>query len=359
MNNRLTLQDPERVSKIISTSAATEQDRCWMRLALDEARKGLGATSPNPPVGAVVVKNGQFVSKGYHHKAGGPHAEVEAIKGTTKEQLRGATLYVTLEPCSTQGRTPPCVKAIQKAGFRRVVVGAVDPNPQHAGAGLTQLQDAGILIVAGVMELECKELIRFFTKHITTGKPYVIAKTGMTLDGRITPPRGGSQWITSETAREDVQKLRSMVDAILVGGETVRQDNPQLTLRGPHAKLDRPQPLRVVVTKSGDVPHSAHLFTDEHRERTKLFHVEHLDPVLTKLGKSGVTSVLLECGGRLMAHAFENRMVDEVVFYLAPLIGGGARRAVEGEDFRCQLVDPVMEMTGEDLRVWAKIRYED
>lgn len=359
MNNCLTLQDPKRVSKIISSSSATANDREWMRLALDEAYKGLGSTSPNPPVGAVIVKNGQFVSKGFHRKAGEAHAEIRAMESVPEDQLRGATLYVTLEPCSTQGRTPPCVQAIRKAGFRRVVVGSVDPNPRHAGDGLIQLQDAGIQIVAGVMEAECNELIRFFSKHILSGRPYVIAKTGMTLDGRITPPPGRSQWITSERARADVQRLRSMVDAILIGGETLRKDNPQLTLRDEFAPQDRPQPWRVIVSRSGEVPHNAKVFTDQYRDRTKLFHVEHLDPVFTKLGKIGVSSVLLECGGRLMAHAFENQMVDEVVFYVAPMIGGGERRAVEGQDFRCHLVDPVTEMVGPDLRVSAKVRYED
>lgn len=328
-----------------------------MRLALQEAHKGLGSTSPNPPVGAVLVRNGRFIAKGHHLVAGGPHAEVNAIRAADPELTRGATLYVTLEPCSTHGRTPPCVDAIRRAGISRVVAGSVDPNPQNTMTGLKRLKKAGVAVSQGVLEKECDELIRFFRKHVTTGRPYVIAKTGMTLDGRITPANASTGWITGEQARDDVQRLRSTVDAILIGGETLRQDNPRLTLRGDHAKLTRPQPWRVIVTKSGDVPKEAAVFTDEHRDRTKLFHVEHLDSVLDELGGMGVTSVLLECGGRLMAHAFERELVDEVTFYIAPFIGGGERRAVEGRDFQCRLVSPRVESIGTDFRITAAVRY--
>ncbi|MFT5469207.1 MAG: diaminohydroxyphosphoribosylaminopyrimidine deaminase [Verrucomicrobiales bacterium] len=362
-----------------------ELDAYWMKLALEEARLGLGATSPNPPVGAVIVKDGLFLAKGHHERAGEPHAEVMAIRASAAagSDPRGATIYVTLEPCSTTGRTPPCVEAIREAGISRVVIGAVDPNPDHAGRGIEILREAGIEAESGVLEAECANLIRFFAKHIQTGRPYVIAKTGMTLDGRITPPEGGSQWITSEESRMDVQRLRSEVDAILIGGETLRRDNPRLTLRGEFAGRSRPQPLRIVVTQNGQLPKESLVFTDEHLDRTRVFHVEHpeaefaeiptieprnaeiitnpardLDHVLLQLGESGVTSVLLECGGRLMGHAFEQQIVDEIQFYVAPLIGGGNRRAVEGEDFRCELVDPKWEAVGSDLRVTAAIRYD-
>lgn len=339
-----------------------ELDAYWMRLALEQARLGLGGTSPNPPVGAVLVKDGLFLAKAHHERAGEPHAEVLAIRtaAAAGADPRGATIYVTLEPCSTTGRTPPCVDAIGEAGIKRVVAGAVDPNPEHAGRGIETLHEMGIDAETGVCREECEHLIRFFAKHIRTGRLFVIAKTGMTLDGRITPPAGGShsQWITSEESRADVQRLRSEVDAILVGGETVRRDNPRLTIRGEFAKRDRPQPLRVVVTRSGELPPEALIFTDEHRARTKVFHVEHLEPVLAELGRMGLTSVLLECGGRLMGHAFEQQLVDEVQFFVAPLIGGGERRAVEGEGFRCELVDPKWEPVGADLRVTAAVRYE-
>ena len=333
-------------------------DSYWMRLALDEGKKGLGKTSPNPPVGAVLVKDGRFLSKGHHQKCGEAHAEIAAIASADQEHVVGSTLYVTLEPCSTKGKTGACATAIKKAGITRVVVGSVDPNPKHAGKGLQKLKRAKIEVHSGMLEEECDRLIRFFRKHITTGRPYVIAKTGMTLDGRITPPNGGSQWITSEIARQDVQRLRADVDAILVGGETVRKDDPRLTVRGDLA-VGREQPLRVIVTKSGRIPKKSKVLTDEFKKRTRVFHVEHLDSVLDELGESGVTSVLLECGGRLMAHAFEAKLVDEVTFYVAPLIGGGGRRAVEGKGWRCRLIDPTVDKVGPDLRITAPVEFEE
>ncbi len=350
--------NPRRLLNRIS-NPETVDDEHWMRLAADEARKGLGSTSPNPPVGAVLVKNGLFLAKGHHQQAGGPHAEIAAMQAAGAANLEGATLYVTLEPCSTKGRTGACTTAIKKAGIRRVVIGCLDPNPKHAGKAIKTLERAGIGTRTGILEADCESLIRFFAKHIATGRPYVIAKTGMTLDGRITPPNGGSRWITGETARQDVQRLRSEVDAILVGGETVRKDNPNLTLRGRFAQDRTIQPWRIVVTKSGRIPKKSTILTDEFKDRTKVFHVEQLEPVLDELGQMGVMSVLLECGGRLMARAFADRLVDEVTFYVAPLIGGGGRRAVEGKGFRCQLVDPKIEPMGRDVRVSASIRYEE
>ncbi len=331
-----------------------------MELALEEARKGLGKTSPNPPVGAVIVLDGQVLGAGYHEVAGGPHAEVLALRAAQSAgaEVAGATIYVTLEPCSTTGRTPPCVDALISAGLRRAVVGSTDPNPRHAGAGFETLRRSGIEVATGVLESACDSLIRYFRKHVLTGRPYVIAKTGMTLDGRITPLPGGSSWITGEDARLDVQRLRAEVDAVLVGGETVRQDNPRLTLRGPHA-LGRTQPLRVVVTRSGNVPEHAILFTDEHRDRTRVFHVEQLEPVFEALGGDGVCSVLLECGGRLLGEAFASKLVDEVIFYVAPVIGGGPRRAVEGEGFRVKLLAPEIAWFGRDVRYRATVDYTE
>jgi diaminohydroxyphosphoribosylaminopyrimidine deaminase/5-amino-6-(5-phosphoribosylamino)uracil reductase len=333
-------------------------DEVWMRLAMAEARKGLGRTSPNPPVGAVVVRDGRMLSTGYHDQAGGPHAEVQALRDGKARgvDLAGATMYVTLEPCSTTGRTPPCVEALIEARLRRIVVGSTDPNPRHAGNGLEVLRRAGLEVESGVLAPACDDLIRYFRKHILTGRPFVVAKTGMTLDGRITPVPGGSRWITGEAARLDVQRLRGEVDAILVGGETVRKDNPRLTLRGAEA-LRRAQPMRVVVTRSGELPADAILFTDEHRERTRVFHVEHLEPVLDALGAEGVCSVLLECGGRLSGEAFAKRLVDEVVFYVAPVIGGGPERAVAGEGFRARLSAPEIVWFGADLRYRAAVDY--
>jgi diaminohydroxyphosphoribosylaminopyrimidine deaminase/5-amino-6-(5-phosphoribosylamino)uracil reductase len=340
----------------MSTAEASEAAERWMDLALAEGRRGLGRTSPNPAVGAVIVSGGEVLGAGHHARAGEAHAEVNALRAAAAagRDVADAELYVTLEPCSTTGRTPPCVDAILGAGLRRVTVGTVDPNPRHAGAGIRLLREAGVEVRVGVREDACAELIRGFRKHVLTGRPYVIAKTGMTLDGRITPLAGGSRWITGEAAREDVQRLRSEVDAILVGGETVRRDDPRLTLRGPWAE-GREQPWRVVVTRSGDLPTEAVLFTDEHRDRTLVFHVEQLEPVFSDLGRRGMTLVLLECGGRLLAEAFAGGWVDEVVFYVAPIIGGGERRAVEGGGFLRRLRDPEAVWFGPDLRYRARV----
>jgi len=341
----------------MSTAEANEEAERWMDLALAEARRGLGRTSPNPAVGAVIVSGGEVVAAGHHARAGEAHAEVHALRAAAGKELAEAELFVTLEPCSTTGRTPPCVGAILESGLRRVTVGAVDPNPRHAGAGIRILREAGMEVRVGIRREACEELIRGFRKHVLTGLPYVIAKTGMTLDGRITPLAGTARWITGEAAREDVQRLRSEVGAIVVGGETVRQDDPRLTLRGPWAE-GREQPWRVVVTRSGDLPEKALLFTDEHRHRTVVFHVEHLEPVFRDLGQRGVTMVLLECGGRLMAEAFAGGWVDEVVFYIAPVIGGGERRAVEGEGFRIALGDPEISRFGADVCYRARVLVE-
>lgn len=298
-------------------------DEKFMRAALREAAKGLGHTSPNPAVGAVIVRSGRIIARGWHHRAGQPHAEIDAIRALKNPALaRGATLYVTLEPCSTHGRTPPCCDAIRAHGFTRVVVGAVDPNPQHAGGGLKILRKAGIDVTSGVLGAECTALNRPFNKWITSGLPWVVAKAGLSLDGRFTRPPGEGQWITSPESRHHAMRLRAMADAIIVGARTVRADNPKLTIRGLPRFADK-QPLRVVLTKSGDLPRDAHLFTDEHRERTVVFQRKTLRRVLRDLGRRGIAAVLIEGGGRVLGDAFDARLVDEVHFYLAPILCGG------------------------------------
>jgi len=326
-----------------------------MRLALAQARKGLGATSPNPAVGAVLVKRGQILSRGYHHRAGLPHAEIEALKKTTK--ARGATLYVTLEPCSTHGRTGPCTEAVIAAGVKRVVIGAIDPNPAHAGRGVEILRKAGIEVTTGVLDKECTELNKAFNKWVVTQMPYVIAKAGMTLDGRISLPPGEGQWITNPDSRADAQKLRAIVDAILVGAETVRVDNPKLTVRGLRAFR---QPWRIVLTRTGNLPADAHLFTDEHKERTLVFKGKPLRGVLKELGKRGVTSALIEGGGEVLGQAFDKRLVDEVVFYIAPILAGGPKLAVGGQGAGATVDSIRLEQIayrriGSDIRVSGKV----
>ena len=298
-------------------------DEKFMRLALREAARGVGRTSPNPAVGAVIVKAGRVLAKGWHRCAGEPHAEIEALRALKKPELaRGASLYVTLEPCCTHGRTPPCTDAIAAAGLARVVVGATDPNPLHAGRGFAVLQKAGIAVTSGILAAKCAALNAAFNKWITTGLPLVIAKAGISLDGRLTRPPGEGAWLTSAKSRADAMGLRAQVDAILVGAGTVRADNPRLTVRGLRGSAGR-QPWRVVLTRGGRLPKDAHLFSDEHRERTLVFRGKSLRSVLRALAARGCTSVLIEGGGALLGSAFDARLVDRVHFYIAPLLCGG------------------------------------
>lgn len=329
-------------------------DETMMRAALAEGARGLGLTSPNPPVGAVVVRDGEIIGRGWHHKAGEPHAEPDAIADAGLEVCAGATLYVTLEPCSTHGRTPPCTQAIIDAKFARVVVGTTDPNPAHAGAGLDILRAAGIEVVSGVCETEARDLIRFFSKLITTGMPWVIAKSATTLDGKTTLPVGEGQWISSTESREDVQRWRRQCDAILVGGETFRIDNPSLTLRGEHA-ANRPQPLRVVLTSDASLPGGHKLYTDEHSDRTRIHRGLTLQESLKSLGEEGIASVMLESGGKLLSHALAERLVDEVILYLAPILGGGSSRLIHDESIVARLEQVEVERIGPDVRVRGRI----
>ena len=303
-----------------------------MHIALDQAKRGVGLTSPNPPVGAVIVAQGKIIGQGYHRKAGGPHAEIEAIKAAKIDHpklLPGAALFVTLEPCCTRGRTNPCTDAIKSCGIKRVVWGAQDPNPKHLGRAQEILTAAGISVTTGVLGDECREMIRPFAKWITTGLPYVIAKVGQSLDGRITRPAGEGQWITSSAARAHSLRLRSRVDAIIVGAETIRQDNPLLTLRG-GGQSGKEQPLRVILTRSGDLPKTAHVFTDEFKARTLVLRDLDFPQVLQELGSRGIVSVLVEGGADVMGQAFRNRAVDEAVWYIAPLICGSGVASVGG-----------------------------
>ena len=305
----------------------TEED--WMRLALQEARKGIGKTSPNPAVGAVIIKNGQLLSKGWHRRAGLLHAEIEAIQALPDPaQANGSTIFITLEPCSTYGRTPPCVDTIVRNGFKRVVVGTMDPNPAHAGRGIGILREAGIVVIIGVLEKECRQLNEAFNKWIVTKRPLVIAKCAMSLDGRITRKPGESQWITTEKARKHVHQLRSSVDAIMVGAETVRRDNPQLTIRGLGKRAAQRQPWRVVISRSGRLPSDSALLIDLWKNRTLIF--DDLAKALTELGKRQLTSILIEGGGELLGSAFDQNLVDRVAFFFAPNLVGGDKSAVAG-----------------------------
>jgi diaminohydroxyphosphoribosylaminopyrimidine deaminase/5-amino-6-(5-phosphoribosylamino)uracil reductase len=337
--------------------AAAEDER-FMRAALREARRGLGRTSPNPAVGAVIVRRGRIIARGFHRRAGLPHAEVEALRALkTSASAAGATLCVTLEPCSTHGRTPPCVEAIIQAKIARVVIGTIDPNPAHAGRGIALLRAAGIEVAAGILEAECRELNAAFNKWIVSKLPLVIAKAAMSLDGRITRPPGEGQWLTGAAARGDVHRLRAQVDAILVGAGTLRTDNPRLTVRGvPESR----QPWRVVVAGREPLPKSAHLFADEHHERTLIYRGKTLRAVLRDLGRRQVTSVLIEGGTRVFGEAFDERLVDRVQFYLAPLLCGGPAVVVGGKGAArtadsLALINPTYTRIGKDLRLTAAV----
>jgi diaminohydroxyphosphoribosylaminopyrimidine deaminase/5-amino-6-(5-phosphoribosylamino)uracil reductase len=220
-------------------------DEKLMRLALRLAAKGRGKTSPNPMVGAVVVRGERIIGRGYHHKAGEPHAEVLALR-QAGDRARGATLYLNLEPCSHFGRTPPCTQAILQAGIRRVVAGMKDPNPLVAGKGIRRLRRAGVQVDMGILAAECRELNAPFCKYITTGKPFIILKTACSLDGKIATGSGDSRWISSEESRRYVHHLRLHVDAVMVGSGTVLKDDPLLTVRLSRGE-SYPQPLRVIV----------------------------------------------------------------------------------------------------------------
>ena len=253
----------------------------------------------------------------------------------------------------------PCVDAIIRAGFARVVIGATDPNPAHAGRGIGLLRAAGLAVTAGVLESECCELNAGFNKWIVTRMPLVIAKAGMSLDGRLTRPPGEGQWLTSAASRADAMRLRAQVDAVLIGAQTLRADNPRLTVRGvPCAR----QPWRVVVTRSGDLPKGAHLFTDAHRDRTLVFRGQSLRAVLRELGRREITSVLIEGGGRVLGEAFDRRLVDRVRCYVAPLLCGGPVPAIGGRGVGATadaplLRNPRYDKIGSDLRLTAEVEY--
>lgn len=329
----------------------------FMREALRLGRLGLWATTPNPAVGAVVVKGGRVVSGGYHKKAGGPHAEVSALKPLEGKDLKGATMYVTLEPCCHHGRTPPCTGAVIGSGIKSVVVGALDPNPKVAGKGVKALRRAGIDVTVGVLEPECRALNEWYAKYITTGLPFVTLKLASTLDGRIATSGGESQWITGTDARRHVHRMRGRSDAVMVGVNTVLNDDPLLTVR--HVKGR--DPLRVIVDSTLRTPVDSKvfrglgindgagliIFTAKGAPGRKVSRVQRAGAkvvelprtkdgvgvrmVLKRLGEMGVATVLVEGGGRLSASLIKAGMVDRVSLFFSPLILGADAKASIGD----------------------------
>jgi diaminohydroxyphosphoribosylaminopyrimidine deaminase / 5-amino-6-(5-phosphoribosylamino)uracil reductase len=358
-----------------------------MRRALQLADRGWGRVSPNPLVGAVVLRDGEIVGEGWHEGPGTRHAEVMALEAAGPERSRGATVVCTLEPCDHAGRTPPCTRALIDAGVTRVVAATGDPNPLVDGAGFARLRAAGIDVVHGPMAAESRRMNEAFERHVTTGLPFVTVKTAATLDGKTAAADGTSKWITGEAARADVQRLRAGADAIVVGARTVIADDPALTLREPRYVEARP-PLRVVVDTRGAVAPAARVFDREAptlvatTERAPEERIEawaargaevlvldadatgrvSLLGLMTTLGKREVQGVLVEGGATLAWSVVREGLADKVIVYLAPKLAGGtlAPGILAGEGFvpidgALPLTFMAVEPFGDDLRVEAYV----
>jgi diaminohydroxyphosphoribosylaminopyrimidine deaminase/5-amino-6-(5-phosphoribosylamino)uracil reductase len=361
-------------------------DEKYMRMALRLAKKAKGRTSPNPMVGAVVVKNGKILSTGFHHRAGEAHAEAIALR-KAGPAARGATLYVTLEPCShTNKRTPPCTPLVMQSGVKRVVVAMIDPNPHVSGGGIKALRKAGIETVTGVLQQEALRLNEAFVKYITTGMPFVTLKIAQTLDGKIATASGESQWITGEKSREEGHRLRDTNDAILVGVNTVLKDKPSLTARIPNGR----DPVRVVLDSRLRIPLAAKVLTQKSASKTIVATLTaapttkikklrdagadvlpvksaqgrvDLRDLLRKLGKRGIMSVLVEGGAEVHASAINAGIADKVVLFIAPMLMTGVDSlcAIGGVspvrlDRASRLKDVTVSFVGDDLMIEGYIR---
>ncbi|SJZ54145.1 bifunctional diaminohydroxyphosphoribosylaminopyrimidine deaminase/5-amino-6-(5-phosphoribosylamino)uracil reductase RibD [Garciella nitratireducens] len=327
----------------------------YMKRAIELSKKGIGTVNPNPLVGAVIVKNGRILGEGYHKRYGDAHAEINAFYNA-KEDVKGGTMYVTLEPCSHYGKTPPCVNAIIKKGIKKVVIGMKDPNPLVSGRGIQILKEHGIEVIFGVLEEEIKKLNEIFIHYITTHSPFCILKTAMTLDGKIATIQGDSKWISNEQSRKFVHKIRNQVSAIMVGIGTVLADNPSLTTR-----LENKQgkdPLRIIVDSSARIPLEAKVLHLSSKAKTLIATTQKANPEKIKvledmgvevmitplknnqvdlkflmdyLGKRGVDSVLIEGGATLNFSALEERIVNKVFTFISPkMIGGEMAKAPIG-----------------------------
>lgn len=324
-----------------------------MKLALDLAKKGIGLVNPNPMVGAVIVKDNKIIGKGYHEKYGQNHAEVNAIKSAT-ESIEGSTMYVTLEPCSHYGNTPPCVDRIIKNKISKVVIASHDPNPLVSGRGIKKLRENGIEVVTGILDDENKRLNEVFMKYIIEKIPFVVMKIAMSLDGKICTASGHSKWISCDKSREEVHKLRGNLSAILVGVNTVIKDNPKLTCRIEGGK----NPIRIITDSTLRIPLESNVINDN-QSRTIIVTTDRADykkaeelksrgiellftnskenrvdlkDMIRKLGELKIDSILLEGGSQLNFSALNEGIVDKVQFYIAPKIIGGvnSKTPIEG-----------------------------
>lgn len=365
-------------------------DVFYMKRALELAEKGIGYTSPNPLVGAVIVKSGKIIGEGYHERYGSHHAEVNALRNAT-EDVSGATMYVTLEPCSHYGKTPPCAKAIVESGIKRVVIGLKDPNPLVSGKGIEILKSSGIGVVTGVVEEEGKKLNEIFLKYITTKRPFCILKAAMTLDGKIAASTGDSKWITNEQSRTYVHHLRHRVSGIMVGIQTILADDPMLNTR--LQSSEGKDPHRIIIDSKCRLPLNARVLNmtsnadtivvttekagEESLRRLKdkgaeviitplKNHRVDLNYLMKKLGERSIDSVLLEGGGTLNYSALEEGIVDKVNFFIAPKIIGGnaAKTPVTGEG-KAYMKDAILlrdvhyQSFGEDIMIEGYVRKEE
>jgi len=350
----------------------------YMRRALVLARKGIGKTGPNPAVGCVIVRDGVIVGEGWHKRSGTPHAEVHALAGAG-EMARDADVYVTLEPCAHFGKTPPCAEALVAAGVGRVFAGMVDPNPRVSGRGLARLAAAGIGVVSGILEDDCREVNEPFIKHVTTGLPFVVLKSALTMDGKSATSIGDARWITNERSRRFVHKLRLQVDAIMVGVGTVIADDPELTCRIPGGK----DPLRVVVDSTLRVPLNARLFHLKSGAKTLVAAISgnyakiagiralgadvlicrekdgrvDLHDLMSRLGAMNVQSLLLEGGSTLAGEALRLGLIDKALLFYAPKLVGGdgpglfAGSGVERMEDAIRLKKVTIARFGEDILI--------
>lgn len=345
----------------------------WMRRSIQLALLVEGRTSPNPLVGSVVLdSSGRLVGEGFHSGSGNPHAEIEALAQAGKKSVDG-TIVVTLEPCCHQGLTPPCTEAIIKAGLKRVVIGMVDPDPRVSGKGISRLKDSGLEVIKGVLSEECESINREFSFRVRHGRPWGILKWAMSLDGRIGLPNGCSKWITDVPARNSVHQMRSKCDAVIVGGGTVRADNPLLTSRG----KSNFEPLRVVFSRTLDLPESSKLwdtkiaktliaygpegdegFFSNLPDGPEKLRLNSDDPyeLMSSLSKKGCNKILWECGPRLATSAIKANCVQELVVFIAPkLVGGNFAMSplnsfgFESIDSTYKLQHSLLERKGEDL----------
>ncbi len=354
----------------------------YMEHALSLARLALGKVSPNPAVGAVIVRDGAIIAEGYTEPPGSAHAEVVALR-QAGDGARGATMYITLEPCCHFGRTPPCTHAIIESGIAEVHIATLDPNPQVSGRGKAELEAAGIRTYLGEEEEKARQLNEAYIKFITTGLPFVIAKFAMSLDGKTATRTGDSRWISGQESREYAHQLRQAVDAIIVGVNTVLSDDPQLTARDKQGRPLERQPLRVIVDSEARTPATARLFGEPGttmvattlaapRTRVRGFQevgaevvefvsqegLVNLEELLKELGRRGSISVMVEGGSILFASLFEQGLVDKVVAFIAPMIIGGkrAKMAVAGEgveriDHALRLNRVTIEHLGDDVMI--------